>query len=167
MHGMDNDAMNGIVFPVGDRNIFYAPVAAVAAMFAVAAAGWLWLPRADVPLPLVEGCRLDHEVCGAALPDGGRLELAFEPRPIPKAGPMRVSLRVEGAQPASVDIDFQGVEMNMGVHRIALAAAAGGRYSGETTLPVCVTGRMLWQATVLLEVGRKNVSVPFRFESGG
>ena len=45
-------------------------------------------------------------------------------------------------------------------------AAADGRHVGETTLPVCVTGRMVWQATVMLEVGRKNITVPFRFESG-
>lgn len=159
--------MNGIVFPAGDRNVFYVPVAVVAAMLAGAAAGWLWLPRADVPLPLVEGCRLDREACGSALPDGGRLELAFEPRPIPKSGPMRVALRVEGAQPSRAEIVFQGVEMNMGMHRLALAAATDGRYSGETSLPVCVTGRMLWQATVQIELGRNNVSVPFRFESGG
>jgi hypothetical protein len=60
-------------------------------MLAVAAAGYLWLPRADVPLPLVEGCRLDRQVCTAALPDGGRLELELEPRPVPTIGPMRVS----------------------------------------------------------------------------
>ena len=71
----------------------------------------------------------------------------------------------EGRQPVGVEVSFQGVDMNMGLHRLPLAAA-GGRFVGETTLPVCVTGRMVWQATVMLETGRANVTVPFRFVSG-
>ncbi len=136
-------------------------------MLFVAAAGYLGLPRAEVSLPQVENCRLDLEKCSVSLPDGGKVEIALEPRPVPKAGPMRVSLQVQGLSPAHADVDFQGVEMNMGLHRLPLAAAGGGRFAGETSLPVCVTGRMLWQATVQLESGRKRISVPFRFESGG
>lgn len=148
-----------------DRRNFYPSVAIIMAMLAAATAGYLWLPRADVPLPLVEGCRLDRQVCSAALPGGGRVEMALEPRPVPTSGPMRVIVTVEGAQAERVTVDFEGVDMNMGLHRLPLAAA-DGRHVGETTLPVCVTGRMVWQATVMLEVGRKNVTVPFRFESG-
>ncbi len=136
-------------------------------MLAVAALGYLWLPRADVALPPVEDCRLDREACVATLPDGGKIEIALDPKPVPKASPMRVSLVVRGLKTNHADVDFQGVEMNMGLHRLTLRAAGDGRFAGETTLPVCVTGSMLWQATVQLEAERKNISVPFRFESGG
>jgi hypothetical protein len=47
-----------------------------------------------------------------------------------------------------------------------LQADGEGRYSGRTTLPVCVTGRMIWQATVLADIGSRRVAVPFRFEAG-
>jgi hypothetical protein len=92
--------------------------------------------------------------------------MQLEPRPVPSAGPMRVVVTTEGIQADRVEVDFTGVDMNMGLHRLALAAESGGRHVGETTLPVCVTGRMVWQATARLEVGRKDISVPFRFESG-
>ncbi len=156
----------GIVFSMAGGSNFYSSIAAMLAMLAVAGVGYLWLPRADVILPLVENCRLDLQACASHLPGGGRVEIALEPRGAPSASPMRVMVSVEGAQADRVEVGFQGVDMNMGVHVLPLAAAGGGRYAGETTLPVCVTGRMIWQATILLEVGRKDISVPFRFESG-
>lgn len=159
--------MGAIVFSVGGTSRFYPSLAVVLAMLAVAAAGYLWLPRAEVALPPVAGCRLDRETCAAILPDGGTIEVSLDPKPVPKAGPMRVSLVVQGLKANQADVHFQGVNMNMGRHRLTLAAAGEGRFAGETTLPVCVTGSMLWQATVQLEAERKSISVPFRFESGG
>jgi hypothetical protein len=138
----------------------------VLAMLVVAAAGYLWMPRAGILLPLVEGCRLDRQTCSTALPEGGVLEMTLEPRPVPSSAPVHVSVVLRGLQPDKVAVDFQGVEMNMGLHRLPLTERGGGRYAGETTLPVCVTGKMVWQATVRLETGRKDISVPFRFESG-
>ncbi|MDR2239613.1 MAG: hypothetical protein LBE33_04155 [Zoogloeaceae bacterium] len=160
---------------------FYLLITVIAAMLMAAMAGYLWLPRADVALPLVEGCRLDRQACAATLPGGGRIEVALTPRPVPAAAPVRVAVMVEGARPSGVEVGFQGVDMNMGLHRLLLAATddpandlngpsvpnvPNVHYAGETSLPVCVTGRMMWQATVTLTVGRENISVPFRFESG-
>jgi hypothetical protein len=80
--------------------------------------------------------------------------------------PIRVSVSIAGLPAGRVEVEFQGVDMNMGLHRLPLVSAGSGRFSGETTLPVCVTGQMVWQATILIEADRKNISVPFRFESG-
>lgn len=162
----DNVSVMGIVFTAGHRKNFYPSVVAILAMLVAAGVGYVMLPGADVKLPLVEDCRLDREVCVALLPDGGRLEMMLEPRPVPSAGPMRVIATIEGVRTDRVEVSFTGVDMNMGEHRLPLAAAGGGRYVGETTLPVCVTGRMTWQATVTLEAGRGSLSAPFRFESG-
>lgn len=135
-------------------------------MLIAAGAGFVLLPRADVQLPLVEHCRLDREACSVPLPDGGRLTMMLEPRPVPSAAPVRVVVTTEGVRADRVEISFTGVDMNMGLHRLPLAAAGEYRHVGETTLPVCVTGRMVWQATARLEVGHRDISVPFRFESG-
>ena len=165
-----------IKFAALEINIFEVPMsrpttsffasAFVLAMLVVAAAGYMWLPRADVPLPLVEDCRLDQQTCSTVLPEGGSLEMTLEPRPVPASAPVRVSVVLRGLQPGRVEVDFQGVEMNMGLPRLSRSDAGGGRYAGETTLPVCVTGKMVWQATVRLETGRRDITVPFRFESG-
>jgi len=34
------------------------------------------------------------------------------------------------------------------------------------TLPVCITGAMDWQATVLIENGGERIAIPWRFSSG-
>ena len=65
-----------------------------------------------------------------------------------------------------VVIDFSGVDMDMGYNRPLLQEATDGVFKGEATLPVCVTGRMTWQATVLVETGRTRIAVPFRFVTG-
>ncbi len=161
----DNAFLRDVANFMGERRFFYPSIAAIAAMLLVAAAGHLWLPRADIALPLVEGCRLDRQACSAALPGGGNVEVALEPRPVPTSAPVRIVVTVGRVRPSAVAVRFEGVDMNMGLHRVPLQAT-GGHHVGEATLPVCVTGRMVWQATVELEIGRENVSVPFRFESG-
>lgn len=161
-----NSLVMGIGFTAGNRNNFYPPAVAILAMLAAAGVGLVMLPGAEVMLPLVADCRLDRAICSAPLPGGGRLEMQLEPRPVPSAGPMRVIATVAGARADRIEVSFTGVDMNMGAHHLPLAAAGGGRHIGETTLPVCVTGRMMWQATVTLEDGRRHLGVPFRFESG-
>lgn len=134
-------------------------------MLLVASIGYLWLPKADVPLPLVENCRLDLQACASDLPGGGRIGIAIEPRPIPSAQPFNLRIDLIGIRPDRVEVDFTGVGMNMGVTRLRPEAVGNGSYAGQVTLPVCVTGSMVWQATVRLDLGRRVVSIPFRFES--
>lgn len=126
----------------------------------------LLLPRADVTANPDPGCDLQHGPCAAALPQGGRLRFTLAPRPIPVTAPLEMLVELEGVAAEKVAVDFAGVSMNMGFNRPALAPAGSGRFAGQATLPVCVTGRMTWQATVLVETGRTRVAVPFRFEAG-
>jgi len=69
-------------------------------------------------------------------------------------------------EPDKVEVDFAGTAMNMGFNRPQLKRLASGRYEGQTTLPVCVSGAMEWQATVIVTAGDKVIAVPFRFDSG-
>jgi hypothetical protein len=64
-----------------------------------------------------------------------------------------------------VSLDFAGVAMDMGLNRVTLVPSADGRFVGETTIPVCVTGRMLWRATLVVEADRRRIAVPFLFEA--
>ena len=54
----------------------------------------------------------------------------------------------------------------MGLNRPELVARGDGLFSGEATLPVCITGAMDWQATVLIENGSERIAIPYRFSSG-
>lgn len=125
----------------------------------------LLLPKADVTVQPDPGCDLNRAACRVALPGGGQLELRMNPRPIPMVRPFQVEVKLEGINAARVEVDFAGIEMNMGLNRIELVAGAVGVHAGEATLPVCITGQMDWQATVLVETGSQRIAVPFRFAS--
>lgn len=126
----------------------------------------LLLPKSDVTITPDAQCNLQQTPCAVALPGGGEVELAFGTLPVPLVQAFPVKVRVQGDTAQRVEIDFSGVDMNMGFNRLALAPQTGGVFAGEATLPVCVTGRMIWQATVLLEQGRTRIAVPFRFVTG-
>lgn len=126
----------------------------------------LLMPKADVTITPEAGCDLHKTACSATLPAGGRLMLSLSPHPIPVAQPIAMAVSVEGMSPDRVQIDFAGVDMAMGFNRPTLSATGPGQFAGPTILPVCVTGHMTWQATVLLEDGGQRVAVPFRFAAG-
>ena len=145
-------------------------LAMVVALLAIALIGTylspLLLPKADVTAVAEPGCDLQRRACSAALPQGGRLELSITPRPIAFLQPLRVEVTVSGVQPRKVEVDFAGESMNMGYNRSELPATGPGHHVGETSLPVCVTGRMTWVATVIVETDRQRIAVPFRFDVG-
>ena len=145
-------------------------LAMMAALLATAIAGYLFspllLPKADVTGVVEPGCDLQQRACPATLPQGGRLELSVTPRPIPFLRPLRVDVSITGVEARKVEVDFAGATMNMGYNRTELAATSPGRHSGETSLPVCVSGSMAWVATVMIETDRQRIAVPFRFDVG-
>lgn len=126
----------------------------------------LLLPKADVTVSPNPGCDLHVRACSATLPAGGKLDFAVTPRPIPVTAPLELLVELDGLEADKVAVDFAGVDMAMGFNRPTLAATGPGRFSGQTTLPVCITGRMVWQATVLIDTGRTRIAVPFRFDAG-
>lgn len=141
----------------------------IAALAVVVVVGYklspLLLPKADVSAQPDPACDLHKGPCGAALPGGGSMQFSITPRPIPMVSPLQVEVALTGREASKVEVDFAGVDMNMGLNRPELAAQGSGRFTGQGSLPVCVTGKMDWQATVMIETGRERIAVPFRFAS--
>ena len=125
----------------------------------------LLLAKADVTVDASPGCDLNRSACAADLPRGGRVELAITPRPVPLVKPLQIVASVSGVATDRVEIDFSGRSMNMGYQRQTLTADGQGRYRGEAMLPICVTGPMVWQATLIIESRRQRIAVPFVFEA--
>ncbi len=152
------------------KKSFLVEFALILALILIGVVGYklspLLMPKADLSLLPEAGCDLEKSSCSAALPDGGRIRLSLSPRPIPVSAPLDMTVELAGLEADKVEVDFAGVSMNMGFNRPVLAAAGPGRFAGRTTLPVCVTGRMEWQATVLIEGGHRRIAVPFRFAAG-
>lgn len=145
-------------------------LAMIATLIAIAVVGHryspLLLPKVDVTGQIEAGCNLQQRACAATLPDGGRIRLSITPRPIPYLQALTVEVSTTGIEARKVEVDFAGASMNMGYNRTQLAAAGSGRHSGETSLPVCVSGGMTWIATVLIETDRQRIAVPYRFDVG-
>lgn len=126
----------------------------------------LLTPQTDVSLP-VSSCDLGKTACMIELPDGGRVEVAIDPHPILALKPLKLLAVASGAEVRQIEIDFTGVDMKMGFNRPKLEALGGGRFAGQASLPVCITGKMPWEATVLIETRRSIIAAPFRFEAEG
>ena len=154
--------------PSANRSLL-VDLAIILALAIVAVVGYkyspLLLPKADLTLAPVAGCVLQKQACHAEVPGGGRIELDIAPRPIPVIRPMRVAVAISGLTANQVEIDFTGVTMNMGLNRQTLAANGNGGFTGEATIPVCITGRMAWRATLVVETDRQRIAVPFLFEA--
>lgn len=124
------------------------------------------LPKADLTVQPDQACNLQQQACTVTLPNGGQVELNMATRPIPLVKPFKVEVAMRGFTPARVEVDFAGIDMNMGLNRPQLTGLGEGRFVGEATLPVCITGHMDWQATVLIETGSERIAVPYRFATG-
>ena len=127
----------------------------------------LLLPKADVVVQPDPACNLQRQACAVTLPSGGAVELAMGTRPVPMVKPFEVLVTTSGFAPARVEVDFAGIDMNMGLNRPELVIRGGGRFAAQVTLPVCITGQMDWQATVLIDTGSERIAIPYRFSSGG
>ena len=63
----------------------------------------------------------------------------------------------------TVEVDLQGLDMNMGFNRPKLASLGDGHFRGEGMLPVCVRDAMEWEAKVLVHSDDGLRAAPFRF----
>lgn len=120
---------------------------------------------AVVTLP-ISTCSPAQDTCSTTLPDGSRLDFSMEPRPIRPLQPLRLIVGISESSPAKVEIDFNGAAMEMGYNRSVLQGS-DGHFSGQAMLPVCVTGKMQWLATVLLTQKDRKIAIPFHFELAG
>lgn len=121
--------------------------------------------EADVMLP-VSTCQPDLQTCVVTLPDGRPLGFSVGPHPIKALQNLQLDVNVGGIGIQNVEVDFNGADMDMGYNRVKLSGTPP-RFSGRAMLPVCVTGTMKWNATVLLSAGSQRIAVPFQFTVAG
>lgn len=143
-------------------------------LIALALAGYLIQHARSLlhPLPAVlaepePGCDLRAGACRARFADGATVTLELEPRRIPVLTPLTLRVAIAGLDARQVQVDFTGVDMDMGFNRVDLREGEPGLYLGHATLPVCVRARMDWEARVLILSERGLVAAPFRFATDG
>jgi len=120
-------------------------------------------PKIYISADVDPSCDLRAGPCTSPLPDGASVTLSITPRSIPVVHPLHFEVDLVGLEAKGVQIDFSGVDMNMGFNRPALKEQSPRRYTGDGRLPVCVRDAMEWEARVLIETDEGLVSAPFRF----
>jgi len=150
---------------IGKRILWTLAILLIAAM-AAAAIYTVWPllhPKIVRVAPLDPTCDLHRGSCVGVFPGGERVFLSIEPRSLPVMQPLAIEVRTEGLRADVVEVDFAGVNMDMGLNRPQLRGLSDHRFLGETMLPVCVRPRMAWEARVLVHSDRGLLAAPFRF----
>ncbi len=112
----------------------------------------------------LSACNPGKQSCSVPLAEGAQLTFSMEPRPIRPLRELTLKAAVTGLAASRIEVDFTGVDMSMGYNRRVLSGS-DGLFSGSAILPVCITGSMKWQATVLIDTGRWTIAVPFHFDA--
>ena len=143
---------------------------AAALFLAGAVAAWikvrpLLYPEMLQVAPLSTACDLRSGPCETEFPDGARVAFELFPRHIPLVKELKIAVHTHGIEASAVEVDFAGVDMNMGFNRSHLARVGPGEFSGTGVLPVCVRNRMSWEAKVLIHTDAGLLAAPFRFDT--
>ena len=120
------------------------------------------LPMVTAAIP---PCDLQQGPCTAVIDGVGSVTLDIAPRPIPLVEPLVITVASTVPGVRSAEVDFSGVDMNMGYNRFRLKAVADGSYEGDGMLPVCVRNRMTWEGKVILVTESMQYVAPFRFDT--
>ncbi|MCU7885577.1 MAG: hypothetical protein KZQ82_15405 [Candidatus Thiodiazotropha sp. (ex Lucinoma annulata)] len=137
-------------------------IAAICAV-AVYKARPMLFPEISIKAALDPACDLRAGPCVTQLEDGGLVSFSIEPRELPVVKPLQLQVSLQGMQAEKIEVDFSGVDMNMGFNRVKLNSGSTGEFTGSGMLPVCVWDAMEWEAQVLIDTQQGLVSVPYRF----
>ena len=96
--------------------------------------------------------------------------LSVIPQPIPVSAPLRFTLTppdrtLAPHAPLAVWIDLTGDSMDMGLIRIPLQQEADGRWVGDGSIPVCVTGAMRWRARLNIQLAQTTLQADWIFSA--
>jgi hypothetical protein len=120
-------------------------------------------PQISQSAPVDPACDLRAAPCQSSINDQVEVEFSIEPKQIPLVKPLKLKVDVSGIDVDRVEVDFAGVDMNMGYNRVALQPVSEGRFEGEGMIPVCVMDSMIWEAKVLISTKQGLLSAPYRF----
>ncbi|MFP5418406.1 MAG: hypothetical protein ACLGHA_04530 [Gammaproteobacteria bacterium] len=128
------------------------PVLVIAGLVGIALAGFWFRQQADArPVACrdpVAGCSFEHDGAPA------RLRFSGPPGALEAFG---LEVRASAAKRVSAEFQMQGMEM--GFNRYDLSPTPGGVFTGQVTLPVCISGRRDW--TLFLSIDGTRYAVPF------
>lgn len=121
------------------------------------------LPRIISTLPFDPDCDLRAGACVTRVSDDTEVSFSIKPRTIPVLEELQLAVTVTGYPVDKVEVDLNGLGMNMGFNRVKLDSLGNGDFSGTAQLSVCTLDIMEWEAKVLLYQKEDVTVVPYRF----
>lgn len=118
-------------------------------------------------LTVTEPCDLKQSHC-EAIYGKKRISLKVNPPSIPPMMPLTFTVTLDSIQAKTVVLELKGKDMFMGINKIKLSPLPDGiTWEGTTELAVCVTGSMVWLASILTYTDSTAASnkATFEFES--
>jgi hypothetical protein len=150
-----------------DRNLWI--VAGLLFLALIAAAIYKFQPLLNPELaavaPVNPDCDLRSGPCVGKFPDGTEVSFSIEPRTIPLVKPLQLKATVNGVSAHGVEVDFIGLNMEIGFNRSRLKPNTDGSFDGTGVLPVCIMTVMEWEARVLVQTEQGLIAAPFRFNT--
>lgn len=122
-------------------------------------------PELAAVAPVDPNCDLRAGPCVGKFSDGTEISFSIEPKTIPLVKPLRLKATVRGVSANNAEVDFIGLNMDMGFNRSKLKASGDGSFIGNGVLPVCVLTRMKWEARVMVQTDQGTIAAPFRFDT--
>lgn len=92
-------------------------------------------------------------------------KMSLGPLPITSEKEFTVTVETTSPKGKPQEVDFEGVEKNMGLIRPKLEQVNGNKFKGMFSIPVCELQEMKWRARLILETDGGPKSVIFYFTS--
>lgn len=96
-------------------------------------------------------CDLGKKTCEFTLDDNKIVKLTFSPYPIKTQKEFKVTLTSDSKKYTPVEIDFVGVEQNMGLIRPSFKNNGNANYQATLELPLCERSQMRWKVRLILK----------------
>ncbi len=120
-------------------------------------------PAITATATLDKSCDLRQGECLSKLPNGGQVSLSIMPNHLPILHPLELKVTISGIKVSAIEVDFVGIDMDMGYNRSKLNKIDEQHFKGKAVIPVCVRSKMEWEARVLLQTDKGLTMAPFRF----
>ncbi len=120
-------------------------------------------PAITTTATLNKSCDLRQGECLLKLPNGGQVSFSISPNHIPVLQPLELKVTISDIKVSAIEVDFVGVDMDMGYNRSKLQKIDEQHFKGKVIIPVCAHSKMEWEARMLLKTDKGLSMAPFRF----
>lgn len=122
-------------------------------------------PDSDVRwVPPAEACDISQGACNAVLGDGRQLIFSMQTDgPVHALELLPLSVELEGGEVTAAVVRFEGLDMDMGLHRFVLTASEQG-FQGEGQVALCTDDVMDWRARVVVDTPEGRIGSWFDFQ---